>query len=204
MRLTHLKKLPRRNSLPARQNWSRWKSGGRMRRVLARRTAWWAKQGTRPVAAKDQRTKSAWIFGAICPARGGRACPAAVQYLRDARAPGRDIVTGRTRLLSSSLTRRAGTPPANWISRTISPCCRHAARPRSKMSGNICDKTGCQTASFRTRSFPSVVTHGIISPTGHGKSGPLGTENGPMGSNFQELVSQSVKARTKKRGPAKK
>ena len=93
MRLTHLKKLPRRNSLPARQNWSRWKSGGRMRRVLARRTAWWAKQGTRPVAAKDQRTKSAWIFGAICPARGGRACPAAVQYLRDARAPGRDIVT---------------------------------------------------------------------------------------------------------------
>ena len=30
----------------------------------------WAKQGTRPVAPKDQRTKSAWIFGAICPARG--------------------------------------------------------------------------------------------------------------------------------------
>ena len=30
----------------------------------------WAKRGTRPCAAKDQRTKSAWIFGAICPARG--------------------------------------------------------------------------------------------------------------------------------------
>jgi len=30
----------------------------------------WAKRGTRPVATKDQRTKSVWIFGAICPARG--------------------------------------------------------------------------------------------------------------------------------------
>lgn len=30
----------------------------------------WARRGTRPRAAKDQRTKSAWIFGAICPERG--------------------------------------------------------------------------------------------------------------------------------------
>lgn len=30
----------------------------------------WSRKGTRPVAPKDQRTKSAWIFGAICPARG--------------------------------------------------------------------------------------------------------------------------------------
>ena len=30
----------------------------------------WAKRGTRPVAPHDQRTRSAWIFGAICPARG--------------------------------------------------------------------------------------------------------------------------------------
>ena len=30
----------------------------------------WAKRGTRPSAPKDQRTRSAWIFGAICPARG--------------------------------------------------------------------------------------------------------------------------------------
>ena len=29
-----------------------------------------AKRGSRPTAAKDQRTKSAYIFGAICPARG--------------------------------------------------------------------------------------------------------------------------------------
>ena len=30
----------------------------------------WAKRGTRPSAPSDQRTKSAYIFGAICPARG--------------------------------------------------------------------------------------------------------------------------------------
>ena len=30
----------------------------------------WAKRGTRPSAPKDQRTRSVYIFGAICPARG--------------------------------------------------------------------------------------------------------------------------------------
>ena len=30
----------------------------------------WARRGTRPRAPKDQRTKSAYIFGAICPERG--------------------------------------------------------------------------------------------------------------------------------------
>jgi hypothetical protein len=30
----------------------------------------WAKRGTRPSAPHDQRTQSAYIFGAICPARG--------------------------------------------------------------------------------------------------------------------------------------
>ena len=30
----------------------------------------WAKQGTRPRAAHDQRTKWAYLFGAICPERG--------------------------------------------------------------------------------------------------------------------------------------
>ena len=30
----------------------------------------WAKRGTRPSAPRDQRTRSAYIFGAICPTRG--------------------------------------------------------------------------------------------------------------------------------------
>lgn len=30
----------------------------------------WAKRGTRPVALQDQRTRSAYIYGAICPEEG--------------------------------------------------------------------------------------------------------------------------------------
>mgnify|MGYP001812274482 CR=1 FL=1 len=30
----------------------------------------WARRGTRPSAPQDQRTQSAYIFGAICPAEG--------------------------------------------------------------------------------------------------------------------------------------
>lgn len=30
----------------------------------------WARRGTRPSAPKDQRTLSAYVYGAICPARG--------------------------------------------------------------------------------------------------------------------------------------
>lgn len=33
----------------------------------------WARRGTRPSAPKDQRTKSAYIFGAICPQKGSAA-----------------------------------------------------------------------------------------------------------------------------------
>ncbi len=40
-------------------------------------TRGWAKRGTRPRAPHDQRTRSAYIFGAICPKDGkgaGRLC----------------------------------------------------------------------------------------------------------------------------------
>src|ERR1043165_4808656 len=30
----------------------------------------WARRGTRPVAPHDQRTRSAYLFGAICPREG--------------------------------------------------------------------------------------------------------------------------------------
>jgi hypothetical protein len=30
----------------------------------------WAKRGTRPIAARDQRTASTYIFGAVCPKDG--------------------------------------------------------------------------------------------------------------------------------------
>jgi hypothetical protein len=33
----------------------------------------WARRGTRPSAPRDQRTRSTYIFGAICPAQGSAA-----------------------------------------------------------------------------------------------------------------------------------
>src|SRR5687768_18090397 len=47
-------------------------SGRRTRLVPAQAgiTRRWAKRGSRPSAPKDQRTASAYIFGAICPDQG--------------------------------------------------------------------------------------------------------------------------------------
>ena len=42
------------------------RSEGRSSRPVPR----WAKRGTRPSAPRDQRTATAYIFGAICPAEG--------------------------------------------------------------------------------------------------------------------------------------
>ncbi len=173
---------------------SRWTSGGRMRRVLARRTI---SPGGGPNEGQGLWHQKASAQNP--PGYSGRSAPPGVAalVLPQCNTCGmqghlEEISSQPVHMPSSFWIRRAGTPPAHWISRTISPCCRcrHAARPRSKMSGNICDKTGCQTASLtiRTRSFPSVVTHGTTSPKDHRKSDPLDTENGPMGSNFQELV----------------
>ena len=32
----------------------------------------WAKRGSRPRAPRDRRYTSAWLFGAVCPARSAR------------------------------------------------------------------------------------------------------------------------------------
>ena len=49
---------------------------GRKNKITRR----WARRGSRPSAPSDQRTASAYIFGAICPAQGkavGLSCPGA-------------------------------------------------------------------------------------------------------------------------------
>ena len=59
-----------RDRLPANTNIEIWFQDeariGQKNKITRR----WAKRGTRPTAPKDQRTCSAYIFGAICPARG--------------------------------------------------------------------------------------------------------------------------------------
>ena len=41
----------------------------------------WAKRGTRPPAHHDQRTKSAYIFGAICPEAAERLATTSDTYM---------------------------------------------------------------------------------------------------------------------------
>ena len=67
----------------------------------------WAKRGTRPSAPKDQRTASAYIFGAICPAEGkgvGLVLPRCTTAGSHRRLP-------PARMRSSWWTRRAGISP---------------------------------------------------------------------------------------------
>src|SRR4051812_38240006 len=58
----------------------------------------WAKRGTRPSAPKDQRTASAYLFGAICPAEGKGAGGSAPLHDRGHDpAPEGDFAGGHTR-----------------------------------------------------------------------------------------------------------
>ena len=85
----------------------------------------WAKRGTRPAAPKDQRTASAYIFGAICPAEGKGAglvlprCTTAGMTLHLKEIA--QAVAPPGRMPSSWWTRRAGISPSGSGSRPTSP-----------------------------------------------------------------------------------
>ncbi len=59
-----------RTSLPANTNIEIWWQDEARVGQKTKLTRRWAPRGSRPTAPMDQRTKSAWIFGAICPERG--------------------------------------------------------------------------------------------------------------------------------------
>ncbi|MBL6931608.1 MAG: IS630 family transposase [Rhodospirillales bacterium] len=59
-----------RSRLPANTNIKIWWQDEARVGQKTKLTRRWAKRGSRPTAPKDQRTKSAYIFGAVCPARG--------------------------------------------------------------------------------------------------------------------------------------
>jgi len=84
----------------------------------------WAPKGTRPRQMADQRYESAYIFGAVCPARDKGAalvdCP--TPTLRPCRSTLRRLAhpsPWAPRALSS-WTERVGTSPVHWTSRKTS------------------------------------------------------------------------------------
>src|SRR3984893_13748604 len=119
----------------------------------------WAKRGTRPSAPHDQRTVSAYIFGA--PPKGkalGLSCPPATTrpWL---------CISRKSRLQSpqahmpsfSSIRRMACLDEAARTKQTSRSCRCRRNRPSStpsKTSGNLCPTTGSQTASSNlTKTF---------------------------------------------------
>jgi hypothetical protein len=87
----------------------------------------WARKGSRPRAAHDQRTQSTYLFGAVCPERGAGAalvlpacnCEAMQLHLDEIATK---VALERTPL--SSLIRPAGMAPKPWWFRTTSHSCR--------------------------------------------------------------------------------
>jgi hypothetical protein len=114
----------------------------------------WARRGTRPRQPADQRYESAYLFGAICPARGTGAALAlpfadtqAMQLHLDEIA--RTVAKGAHAVL---LLDRAGwhttaalTVPRN-ITMILLPSRARSSTP-SRTSGNTCARTGSPTAS---------------------------------------------------------
>ena len=86
----------------------------------------WAKRGTRPSAPKDQRTASAYIFGAICPAEGKGAGLVLPRCTTEGMTLPLNEIARRShpgRMPSSWWTRRAGISRRGSWSRPTSPSC---------------------------------------------------------------------------------
>ena len=112
----------------------------------------WAGRGTRPSAPKDQRTKSAYIFGAICPELGkgaGLVQPFCNNQTMSLAEISLAIEPGAHGVL---LMDQAGWHMTGKLEVSenigIVPCRQNALNStRSKISGSSCAITGCPTGS---------------------------------------------------------
>ena len=145
----------------------------------------WAKRGTRPSAPKDQRTRSAYIYGAICPAEGkgaGLVLPRCntegmtlhLAEISAAVAPGAHAVL----LLDQAGWHgsRALVVPSNITLMPLPPKCPELTL--WKTSGSSCVTTGSQTAYSNpmTKSLIIAASPATASPTNHGASCRSGSE----------------------------
>ena len=171
-----------------------YRSGSRTKPVSARRTR---SRGTRPRAPHVQRTRSAYIFGAICPKEGKAAglvlpfCNSAAMTLHleeisGAVAPDAHAVVVMDQ---AGCTPRASStcPPTS----PSSPCRRaRQSSTRSKMSASSCATTGCPTASSAPTTTSSTIAArpGTSSSLSHEKSCQSETANGPIGYDQRDWV----------------
>ena len=140
----------------------------------------WARKGSRPRAAHDQRTQSTYLFGAVCPERGAGAalvlptCNTEAMQLHL-----EEIATNRALTLFSSWIKPGGMAPRpSRFQTTFCSCSSRRAHPNStvnKISGNSCGRTGCRTqfSNPSTISSTTAATLGTHSSTTPGRSCPL-------------------------------
>ena len=141
----------------------------------------WARKGSRPRAAHDQRTQSTYLFGAVCPERGAGAAlvlPAcnteAMQLHLDEIQP----KSLRALTLFSSSIKPAGMAPRpsrfQTTSRSYSSRHAHPNSTAKKISGNSCGRTGCRTEFSNPSTISSITaaTLGTRSSISRGKSCP--------------------------------
>jgi hypothetical protein len=111
----------------------------------------WARKGSRPRAAHDQRTQSTYLFGAVCPERGAGAALALPACNCEAMQLHLDEI------------RRA-----------------HPSSTARKTSGSSCVRIGCQTGSSNppTISSTTAAMLGIHPSTNPGRSCPSRSATG--------------------------
>src|SRR6478609_4619611 len=162
----------------------------------------WARTGSRPRADHDQRTQSAYLFGAVCPERGTGAAlvlPAcntqAMQLHLDEIAT--EVAPGAHAIL---ILKPDGMVQKTSGFQAISRSCRwRRARPNSipkKTSGSSCVKIGCRTASLNPSTTFSITaaTLGGRSSINPGKSclslAAIGQPTVSQSEDWYELVLQ--------------
>src|SRR5262249_57010431 len=93
----------------------------------------WARKGSRPCAAHDQRTQSTYLFGAVCPDRGAGAALVLPACNCETMQLHLDEIATKVALGAlSSLIRPDGMAPKPWWFRTTSHSCRcRRAHPNS-------------------------------------------------------------------------
>src|SRR5215470_5700365 len=103
----------------------------------------WARKGSRPRAAHDQRTQSTYLFGAVCPDRGAGAALVlpGLQQRSHAASSRRDRHQGRTgrprhsHSRSSRLAWRQGTQDSDQhLASVVTATLTRAQQPREHMA----------------------------------------------------------------------
>jgi len=135
----------------------------------------WGERGSRPTAPRDQRYKWAYLFGAVCPARGvgaGLVLPHANIHAMTLHL--QEISTQvQPRGLCGADAGRRGLAPnwatAWWCPKILACCICRPIRPNSirlRTSGSSCDRTISAIASTRPmrRSSTPVASPGTNSP----------------------------------------